>query len=120
VSRRKMLSVRSWVRAENDFVEKAAASGSLPPEPVLPDVRNTLLSGLVSKVIDGKPARENQPVYRVFATTFETGKPAGAVEIVERFDSIWSIAFRYVRSVVWMSLMCIVMIQLGTYMICLP
>jgi len=73
------------------------------------------LSGLVSKVIDGKPARENQPLYRVFVTTFETGKPAGAVEIVERFDSIWSIAFRYVRSVVWMSLIAIVLITLGTY-----
>src|SRR6185436_9957923 len=58
---------------------------------------------------------QDKSLYRVFAVTFEAGRPSGAVEIVERYDSIWSVAFRYVRSVVWMSLIAILLIMLGTY-----
>jgi signal transduction histidine kinase len=53
----------------------------------------------------------------VFAATYQGGRPSGAVEIVERFDSIWSVAFRYVKNVVWLSLIAIVMIMLGTYLL---
>jgi two-component system, NtrC family, sensor kinase len=114
-SRPNILSVRIWERSGDDFVERVSAAGSLPPEPMVTDVRETLLRGLASKVIESRPHAENQPLYRVFATTFEKGRPAGAVEIVERFDSIWSIAFRYVKSVIWMSVIAIILITLGTY-----
>src|SRR4029453_135669 len=114
-SRPNILSVRIWERSGDDFVERVSAAGSLPPEPMVTDVRETLLRGLAFKGIESRPYAENQPLYRVFSTTFEKGRPAGAVEIVERFDSIWSIAFRYVKSVVWMSVIAIILITLGTY-----
>lgn len=114
-SRPNVVTVRIWERFGDDFTEKAAATGSLPAEPIVADVRDPLLRGLASKVIDSQTAKDNQPLYRVFATTFEKGRPAGAVEIVERFDSIWTIAFRYVKSVVWISLLAIILIMLSTY-----
>ena len=111
-SRPNIVSVRIWERSGNDFAERVAASGSLAPEPVVGDVRDTLLRGLASKVAE---PNSDGSLYRVFATTFEQGRPTGAVEIVEQFDGIWTIAFRYVKSVVWMSLLAVLLIMLGTY-----
>jgi len=42
--------------------------------------------------------------------------PAGG-GIVERFDNIWSVAFRYVKSVIWMSVIATLLIMLGTYLL---
>jgi len=114
-SRPNIESVRIWERSGDQFVERVSAAGSIPSEPVAGDVRDTLLRGLASKVIEANPGGERQSLFRVFATTFEKGRPSGAVEIVERFDSIWSIAFRYLKSVVWMSFIAILLITLGTY-----
>jgi signal transduction histidine kinase len=114
-SRPNIVSVRIWDRTADGFTERLAATGSLPAEPIATDVRDTLLRGLASKAVDVDTKGSNQSLYRVFATIFQGGKPTGAVEIVERFDSISSIAFRYVKSVVWMSLVTVVLIMLGTY-----
>jgi two-component system NtrC family sensor kinase len=54
-------------------------------------------------------------LFRVFAATFSNGRPAGAVEIVQHFDSIWTVTFRYLKSVVWMSLIAVALIIAGTY-----
>jgi signal transduction histidine kinase len=83
--------------------------------PIPETVKNALASGSSSRVVDPNPDVQDKTLYRVFAATFAGGRPNGAVEIVERFDSIWSVAFRYVRSVVWMSLIAILLIMLGTY-----
>jgi len=39
----------------------------------------------------------------------------GVVEIVQRFDNIWAVAFRYLRNVIWMSLIAIGLVLLGTF-----
>src|SRR6185369_3119744 len=39
----------------------------------------------------------------------------GAVEIDQRFDSIWSVALRYMKGVIWMVLTAIALVMLGTY-----
>jgi two-component system, NtrC family, sensor kinase len=116
-SRPEIVSVRIWERRGDDFIERVAANGSLSAEPITNDVKDSLLRGLASKVVDVTSASGDESLYRVFATTFEAGRPAGAVEIVERFDNIWSIAFRYVKSVVWMSLGTIILIMFGTYLL---
>jgi signal transduction histidine kinase len=78
--------------AQGEFIEQAAANGSAPD-----------------------PATSNASLYRAFATVFENGSPSGAVEIIQRFDSIWAVAFRYLKSVIWMFLIVIALIMLGTY-----
>ena len=116
-SRPSIVSLRIWERSGNDLIEKVAAAGSPPATPIPEDAKRALINGRNLRVINANPADQDKSLYRVFAATFEAGRPSGAVEIVERFDSIWSVAFRYVRSVVWMSLIAILLIMLGTYLL---
>src|SRR6185369_17115424 len=103
-------SVRIWELSQGDFVEKAVASGSAPATPIPEETKDALRRGL------GKiPASSDQSLYRVFANIFENGHPSGAVEIVQRFDSIGTVAFRYLKSVIWMFLVAIALILVGTY-----
>ncbi|HZE71825.1 MAG TPA: ATP-binding protein [Pyrinomonadaceae bacterium] len=116
-SRPSIVSLRIWERAGDDFVEKVSAQGSSPATPIPDDAKRALTSGRNLRVITSRSGEQDNSLYRVFAPTFEGEHPSGAVEIVERFNSIWSVAFRYVRSVVWMSLIAILLIMLGTYLL---
>ena len=107
-SRPSILGVRVWGLSHDEFIERAAANGSVPAAPIPENTKNTLLRGSGSTVASAVP-------YRVFAITTENGRPSGAVEIVQRFDGIWTVAFRYLRSVIWMSLIAITLVLLGTY-----
>ena len=111
-SRPNILSVRFWQLSQGEFSEKTSASGSAPATPIPEDTKNTLRRSPGPTVVSAIPSPS---LYRVFATTFDNGRPSGAVEIVERFDSIWSVAFRYLKSVLWMSLIAIGLIMVGTY-----
>jgi two-component system NtrC family sensor kinase len=116
-SRPSIVGVRIWELSQGEFVEKAAAAGSIAATPIPGDTRDALRNGLAPRGTSANPAASDQTLYRVFAGTFDAGRPSGAVEIVQRFDSIWSVAFRYVRSIVWMSLAAIILIMLGTYLL---
>lgn len=114
-SRPGIVSLRIWERSGDNFVEKVSAVGSPPAIPIPETTKKDLTNGRNLRVVDASLTGQDKSLYRVFAVTFETGRPSGAVEIVERFDSIWTVAFRYVRSVVWMSLIATLLIMLGTY-----
>src|SRR6185295_7027419 len=111
-SRPNILSVRIWQLSNGDFVEQAAANGSTPATNIPDDIKTALRRG--SGPIKVRP-NTDQSLYRVFATSFDHGRPSGAVEIVQRFDSIGSVAFRYLKNVIWMSLIAIALIMVGTY-----
>ena len=104
-----IMSVRVWQLSNDDFVEEAAANGSAPASPIPEDIKNALRNG------HGPTRVSDQSLYRAFATIYDNGRPSGAVEIVERFDSIWMVAIRYLKGVIWMSLIVIALIMLGTY-----
>jgi two-component system NtrC family sensor kinase len=116
-ARPSIVSLRIWERSGDNFVEKVSAVGSATAMPIPETAKKALANGSNLGVINANPEDRSKSLYRVFAPTFEAGHPSGAVEIVERFDSIWSVAFRYVRSVVWMSLIAILLIMLGTYLL---
>jgi two-component system, NtrC family, sensor kinase len=108
-SRPGIVSVRVWDLSQGNFVEKAEASDSAPAAPIPEDTKNALRRGV------GPTVLSSEQLYRVFASTFDNGRPSGAVEIVQQFDSIWAVAFRYLKSVLWMSLIAIGLIMIGTY-----
>ena len=110
-SRPNILSVRVWQLSNGDFVEQAAANGSTPATNIPEDIKTVLRRGGPTKV----PSTSDQSLYRAFAITFDHGRPSGAVEIVQRFDSIGAVAFRYLKNVIWMSLIAIALIMIGTY-----
>jgi signal transduction histidine kinase len=91
-SRSNVVSVRILQLANGRLVEKAAANGSAP-----------------------STSTPDRSLYRAVATIFDNGRASGQVEIVQRFDSIWTVAFRYLKSVIWLSLVAIALIVIGTY-----
>lgn len=111
-TRPNILGVRIWQLSNGQFIEEAEAFGSTPATPIPDDAQNLLRRGTVPTVI---PSDANASLYRVFASTSENGHPSGAVEIEQRFPSILSVAVRYLKSVIWMFLVVIVLVVLGTY-----
>ena len=78
-----IISVRIWQRVGGVFVETAAAAGSAPAEEIPEETKDSLRSGLASRVVSALPSKMNGSVYRVFAPITEEGRVSGAVEIVE-------------------------------------
>src|ERR1043165_1449629 len=113
-SRSNVTSVRIWQFSQRDFVEKAEAYGSAPAIKLPDEIKNSLLNG-DRLTTDEIPTGSHQSLYRVCATILENGAPSGAVEIVQRFDSIGTVALRYLKSVIWMFLVTIALILVGTY-----
>lgn len=116
-ARPNLVSVRIWDRSGGEFVERLAASGSAPAEEMSDDTREALRSGLASKVVSTRPYGTDKSLYRVFVPITSEGRLSGAVEVAERFDSIWSVALRYARKTFWMSLVAILLITLGNYLL---
>jgi len=114
-SRPNMVSVRVWQLSDGAFVEQASAAGSAPATPIPDETRDLLRRGPGPTVVNEIKSDSNQSLFRAFAIIFENGRPSGAVEIVERFDSIWTVGFRYLKSVIWMSLIAIALVMIGTY-----
>ncbi len=108
-TRPNIMSVRVWKLSQGDFVEEAAANGSAPATPIPENTKNVLRGN------PGPTHVSDESLYRAFAVILEKGRPSGAVEIVQRFDSIRAVAFRYLKNVIWMFLIVIALIMLGTY-----
>lgn len=108
-TRPNIMSVRVWKLSQGDFVEEVAANGSSPATPIPEDAKSLLRGG------HGPIHVSNQTLYRAFAIIFENGRPSGAVEIMQNFDSIGAVALRYLKNVIWMFLIVIALIMLGTY-----
>ena len=109
-SRPSIMAVRVWALSGGEFIEEAAATGSAAATPIPENTKNTLRAGAGPTIVSATPS-----LYRVFAVTSENGHPRGAVEIVQRFDNIWAVALRYLKNVIWMSLIAITLVMLGTY-----
>lgn len=105
-------SVRIWQLSNGDFVEQAAANGSTPATSIPEDIKAVLRSGIGPTK---HPSASDASLYRSFGTIVDHGRPSGAVDIVQRFDSIGAVAFRYLKNVIWMSLIAIGLIMVGTY-----
>lgn len=116
-ARPNLLSVRIWDRSGGEFVERVAASGSAPVEEVPDDTKEALRSGLASKVVTTRPYGTDKSLYRIFVPIMTEGRLSGAVEVAERFDSIWSVALAYARKTFWMSLVAVLLITLGNYLL---
>jgi signal transduction histidine kinase len=114
-SRSSVVSVRIWQLSQAEFVDRTSASGSAPAAPIPENTKNKLLHGAGPNYVSAVPSSDDKSLYRVFATTFDRGRPSGAVEIVQRFESIWTVTYRYLKSVVWMLLIAIALIVAGTY-----
>ena len=113
-SRPSIVSVRVWQLSQGDFIEETAAAGSAPATPIPEDTKN-VLRGALGPTVNEIKSDSDRSLYRAFAIIYENGRPSGAVDIVQRFDSIGAVTFRYLRSVIWLSLVAIGLILVGTF-----
>ena len=113
-SRPNVTSVRIWQFSQGDLVERAEAYGSTPSTPLPDEIKSRLLSG-AGPTTDEIPSNSKESLYRVCANILDNGHASGAVEIVQRFDSIGTVAFRYLKGVIWMFLVAIALVLVGTY-----
>jgi two-component system NtrC family sensor kinase len=115
-ARPNVVTVRVWERVGGSFVETAAAANSAPAADIPEETKAALRSGLASKVTV-LPASDDESLYRVFAPVTAAGRISGAVEVVEALESAPSIAVRYERTAMLMTLVAVALITSGTYLL---
>jgi signal transduction histidine kinase len=113
-ARLNVTGVRVYERSGDVFVERVASAGSAPAEKIPEETREALRGGLPSQVVSPLPAAGDQPVYRVFAPVTERGRVSGAVEVVERLDSVPSLARSLAKYAAVIALVAVVLVTLGT------
>jgi two-component system, NtrC family, sensor kinase len=100
-SRPNLLTVRVWKLADNKFVEDTVAGENLPYSEMPNDTANALITGLELESTSDKNMEIEGSLFRVFAPITKNGKVLGAVEAVERLDTVTTISMRYANNFLW-------------------
>lgn len=112
-ARQNVTIVRVYERSGDVFIERVASAGSAAPEEIPEEIREALRAGLPSQVVAPLPSAGDDSLYRVFAPVTEQGRVSGAVEVVERLDSVPSLARSLAKYAVVIALMAVVLMTLG-------
>ncbi len=116
-SRPNLLSVRVWKLNAGNFVEAAASDESLPPEEISAETIKALQKGLASEIVNPQQAETDDSLFRVFAPIVIKNRVDGAVEVLQRLDTISSIAFQYLLNLSWIALATIVLMTAAFYLL---
>ncbi len=116
-SRPNLVAVRVWRFDGASFIEQAASDDSLPAAEISAETQNALRTGSDSQVINRLETAENDSSFRVFAPVIVSNKVAGAVEIVERLDTISSVALGYVLNLSWIALATVLLMTVAFYLL---
>ncbi len=107
-------AVRIWERVGAVYV-KVAAAGEAPSENIPEETITLLRSGLPSRTVQQRPEGTHASLYRVFAPVFTGSRLSGAVELIELLDDTPSIAAQSQRMSIWIALVAVLVITLGTF-----
>ncbi|MBS1797538.1 MAG: HAMP domain-containing protein [Acidobacteria bacterium] len=116
-SRPNLVTARVWKLENGDFVEQAASDDSLPTETIPGDVKTALLTDSASQTVDTPQKNSNEPLYRIFTPIVIKNKLWGAVEVVERLDTVSTIAMRYAGNLVWIVVATILLMTAAFYLL---
>ena len=112
-----IITARVWKLENNEFVEAAASDDSLPSEEIPAATQTALRSGAPSQIVNFQPAEANDSLYRIFAPVVVQNKITGAVEVVERLDTVSSIALRYAANLIWITLAAVILMTGAFYLL---
>ncbi len=112
-----LITARVWKLEAGDFVEQAASDDSLPSETIPPEIKEALLSNSSSQTVNSRTADANDSLFRIFTPVVVKNKVYGAVEVVERLDTVSSIALSYAGNLIWIALAAIVLMTGAFYML---
>lgn len=103
-ARPNLFNVRVWQMDGDNFVEGAASDDSIPNEILSEDVQNALKGSVDGNSIKLSQEGDDASLFRVFSPIVENGQVTGAVEAVEKLETIWSITLRYAANLSWIML----------------
>ena len=115
-SRPNLLTVRVWKLSDANFIEEAASDDS-SPEAIPAETLDALRTGSVSEIVSPQQAGSDDSLFRVFAPVVVKNQFDGAVEVVQRLDTISSIAFQYLLNLLWIALATIVLMTTAFYLL---
>jgi two-component system, NtrC family, sensor kinase len=116
-SRPNLVTVRVWKLDNTDFIEQAASDDSLPAEKIPVETQNALRSGAASQIVNFQQTASNESLFRIFAPIVVKNKVSGAVEVVEKLDTVSTIASRYATNLIWIALATIVLMTAAFYLL---
>jgi signal transduction histidine kinase len=112
-----LLTVRVWKLDGANFVEATASDDSLPAKEIPPEIVQSLLSRSTSRIVSPQQDETNDSFYRVFTPITNKNQVSGAVEVVQRLDTISSIAFQYLLNLSWIALATIGLMTAAFYLL---
>lgn len=116
-SRPNLQTVRVWKLDGAKFVEEAISADSLPLEEIPSETNDALQKGLASQVVSPQQVQTDDSLFRVFAPIVVRNRVDGAVEVVEKLDTISSIAFQYLFNLSWIALATVVLMTVAFYLL---
>jgi two-component system, NtrC family, sensor kinase len=116
-SRPNFMTVRVWKLVNNKFIEDTVADDSLPFSEMSDETQNALITGLEIESANITNTNVEGSLFRIFAPITKAGKVIGAVEAVERLDTVATISLRYANNFLWIVLATILLMALAFYLL---
>ena len=116
-SRPNLVTVRVWKLENTEFTEQSTADDSLPSEKIPAETQDALRSGRSSQLVNAQPAEAGDSRFRIFAPIVIKNKVEGAVEVVEKLDTVSTIAFQIITNLIWIALATIILMTAAFYLL---
>ncbi len=116
-SRPNLVTVRVWKFNGVDFTVEAASDDSFPLSAIPDETKNALRKGSASEVTDQPQIRTDESLFRVFAPVIIKKRVDGAVEVVEKLDTVSNVALRYALNLSWIALATVLLMTAAFYLL---
>lgn len=116
-SRPNLVTVRVWKFSSADFTVEAASNDSFPLGEIPDETKNALRKGSASEVTNQPQTKADESLFRVFAPIVIKKRLIGAVEVVEKLDTVSNVALRYALSLSWIALATVVLMTAAFYLL---
>lgn len=112
-----LITVRIWKLENNKFVEVIDSEDSLPAGEFDSEIQIALINKNASEIISPQNSGEVGSLYRVFSPIISNNKVSGAVETIEKLETISSIAISYLANLSWIALVTILLMTTALYLV---
>ncbi len=116
-SRPNLVTVRVWKYDGADFEVKAASDDSSSLEDIPDETKNALRKDLVSEVVNQSTTKIDESLFRIFAPIIVKNRVNGAVEVVEKLDTVSNVALRYALNLSWIAIATILLMTAAFYLL---
>ncbi len=116
-SRPNLVTVRVWKFNGADFEVEATSDDSLPLGDIPDETKNALRKDLVSEVISQSQPNIDESLFRVFAPVVVKNHIDGAVEVVEKLDTVSNITLGYASNLSWIALATVLLMMAAFYLL---